>query len=265
MTTLFRAMIEVAAICNALHGGKATAASPSPYTTLTDTLRFENLLHYNGGTLFIRSGTYANMSKLITNYVQTTGVITFTPATAGAIAIGTEYDITNVSRDALVHAINFALTYMGEYTDIDESLTVLSNATEYTLPSGVSNVVSIEVYTNASTPYGFNPCMTWREVHGQIQIPAVLNQSVGNKIRLFYNKFHDPVQNDTDEINSAYNLKRLAWTGAWAYMVNRENYTGNVDNKETMLLTTLAMQAQRLAASLPVYHKERDPIFAHFD
>jgi hypothetical protein len=258
-------MIEVAAICNALHGGKATVASGSPYTTLTDTLRFENVDHYNGGTLFIRSGTYANISKLITAYVKTTGVITFTPATAGSIAINTQYDITNISRDALVHAINFALTYMGEYTDIDESLTVTDNATEYTLPTGVDNIKSIEVYTTSAAPYGFTLCMTWRETHGQIQLPVPLGQAAGNKIRLFYNKFHDPVEADADEINSAYNLKRLAWTGAWAYLVNRTNYTGNVDEKETRLIDSFAMQAQRLAASLPVYHKERDPIFANFD
>ena len=262
MSTLYDALLETAQICGVTFAGKSTAAGTT--TTLIDTTRYENDSYYLNGTLFIQSGTYINTSKRITGYANTTGTITFTPACAGAVPADVYYSVSNANREALVQAINQALLFMGEYTTLDETLTVTDNATEYTLPTGVSNVKRIETYTTSSAPYGFNPITTWREMGGKIYLPYELAYTAGLKLRIYYNKFHDHVHADTDTINDNYNLKRLAWTAAFHYYLNKMQYSGNSDERENILLTIAQQQAERLRVSFPVNHIERDPILARW-
>lgn len=266
MATLFNALLETARLCGILRSGKSTTAGS--VTTLVDTTMYENSDYFNNGTLFIRSGTTDgldnNKTRLITNTVQSLGYITFTPALERSVVSGVYYSASNANREALCQAVNQALLFMGEYTMIDESMTVISEATEYTLPTGISNIKRMEVYTNNATPYGFNPIMTWREIGGKIYLPAEINHSAGYTIRLYYNVFHGEVNTDDDIISDNYNLKRLAWTATYMYLLNRMQYSGNSDERENMLLANAQQQAQRLANAFPVGHIERDPILARY-
>lgn len=263
MSTLFDALLETAQLCGIMRSGLTTASGST--TTLIDTTAYENDDYYNNGTLFIRSGTYANTTKRITDFVQSSGTLTFTPAvTPDAVAANVYYSVTNARREALVQSINQAMLFMGEYTLLDETLTVTDNATEYTLPSGVSNVKRIEVYTSSSSPYGFNPVTAWREMGGKVYLPCELNHGAGQTVRLYYNKFHDAVNADTDTISDHYNLKRLAWTATYMFLLNRMQYSGNSDERENILLANAQQQAQRLANAFPVQHIERDPILARW-
>ena len=262
MSTLFDALLETAQLCGIMRSGLTTAEGS--VTTLVDTTAYENDDYFNNGTLFIRSGTFTNTTKRITDYMQRSGVITFTPACTDVVPASVYYSVTNARREALTQAINQALLFMGEYTLLDETPTVTDNATEYTLPSGVSNVKRIEVYTSSSSPYGFNPITTWREMGGKIYLPSELSHNSGNVIRLYYNKFHDAVNEDSDTISDHFNLKRLAWTATYMFHLNRMQYSGNSDERENILLANAQQQAQRLANAFPVQHIERDPILARW-
>jgi hypothetical protein len=267
MTTLFDAMLETARIIGNLKNG--TAASGTTLT-LVDSNRYEPADYYNNGTLFLHAHTDATLTtrtyftKVITDFASVTGTFTFGTGFGTAIAAGERYSCTNVHKEALIQAINSALLYMGDYTDINETLTVTDNTTEYTLPSGVSNVKRIETYTSASAPYGFNPVWTWHEKGGKIYLPYELTQTVGNKIRVWYNKFHAEVDSDEDTILDIYNRKRLAWTAAYLFMLNRMEYSGNYDQKEEGLLSIAAQQANKLAVSFPVSRIERDSNLARY-
>ncbi len=265
MTTLYDALLETAMLCGVTKGGQTTAQHSTPATNLIDTNRYEPDDYFNNGLLFIRSGTYAGSTRRITDYVMTTGVITFAAtSTAISIASGIYYTATNTIRDELVQAINEALLMMGEYTEVDETLTVVDNATEYTLPTGVSNVKRIEVYTVSTAPYGFNPLFTWRELGGKIYLPAEINRTAGNTIRIYYNKHHSHVNADADAINDLFNIKRLAWTATAMFLMNRMQYSGNSDEREMLLFQNAQMQVQRLASAFPVSKIERDPILARY-
>ena len=262
MSTLFDALLETAQLCGIMRSGLTTAEGS--VTTLVDTTAYETDDYFNNGTLFIRSGTFTNTTKRITDYVQSSGVITFTPACTDVVPASVYYSITNARREALVQAINQALLFMGEYTTLSETLTVTDNATEYTLPAGVSNVKRMEVYTASSSPYGFNPITAWREIGGKIYLPSELSHNSGNVIRLYYNQFHDAVNGDSDTISDHFNLKRLAWTATYMFHLNRMQYSGNSDERENILLANAQQQSERLANAFPVHHIERDPILARW-
>jgi hypothetical protein len=268
MTTLFQAMLETARVVGGLKSGTASATGTT--TTLIDTNRYEQADYYNSGTLFLHAHTDSTLTtrtyftKVITDYALSTGTFTFGTGFGTAIASAERYSVTNIHKESLIQAINSALTYMGDYTAIDETLDVTDNATEYTLPSGVSNVKRIEAYTTASAPYGFTPIMTWREFGGKIYLPYEMNHTKGNTLRVYYNKFHADVDTDEDTILDIYNLKRLAWTAAYMFMFNRMQYSGNADSKENDMLAIFSQQAQRLANAFPVSKIERDANLARY-
>lgn len=260
MTTLFNAMYETALLSGVLVSGTGTNLGP---TTITDTKRVEVDDYFNNGTIFFLSGSLSGNAVRVRDYTQASGLITFDtqPPVSGSSVL---YALTNQSRDALVQAVNAALTYMGEYTAIDETLTITQNTTEYTLPAGISNVKRIEMYITDSQPYGFSPVLTWREFGGKIYLPYALDNNAGYKIRLYYNTFHPAVNADSDVISDNYNLKRLAWTSTYMFMLNRMQYSGNTDEREMWLLSNAQTQATRLANAFPVHHIERDPILARW-
>lgn len=260
MTTLFNAMYETALLSGVLVSGTGTNLGP---TTITDTKRVEVDDYFNNGTIFFLSGSLSGKAVRVVDYTQASGLITFDTQQTGSDSSAL-YALTNQSRDAFVQAVNAALTYMGEYTAIDETLTITQNTTEYTLPAGISNVKRIEMYITDSQPYGFSPVLTWREFGGKIYLPYALDNNAGYKIRLYYNTFHPAVNADSDVISDNYNLKRLAWTSTYMFMLNRMQYSGNTDEREMWLLSNAQTQATRLANAFPVHHIERDPILARW-
>ena len=268
MTTLFQAMLETSRLVGALKSGAATSAGSA--TSLIDSNRYEVNDYYNSGTLFLHNHTDVTLTtrtyftKTVTDYAQSSGTISFGAGFGSVIASGERYSVSNVHKESIIQAINSALAFMGDYTAVNEALTVVDNTTEYTLPDGVSNVKRIETYIASSAPHGFNPVMTWRESDGKIYLPYELYHTPGNTIRVWYNKFHDDVDADSDTILDIYNLKRLAWTAAYMFMLNRMEYSGNADQKEEQMLALFSQQAQRFANAFPVSRIERDSNLARY-
>ena len=95
-------------------------------------------------------------------FEQTTGKISFLASTA--ITDDEPYSATNTDPYALIEAVNSALTHMGTYTKVDETLSSDTTSTEYTLPTGVSNLVRVEYSVDDS----YSPQLSWREIEGKL-------------------------------------------------------------------------------------------------
>lgn len=259
MTTLFQVLLDVARTCGVLVSGTATGGSA---TALADSTRLEQDDYFNGGTLFFRSGTgLINTTAKVTDYTGSSGTFTF--ATQTAVSAGIIYSACNQSRDTLVQAINLALTHMGVYTAVNEALLLVDGTLEYTLPAGVSNVVRVEapvLFDTVHNNLAYAKQYQWEEYAGKLRLKYPITGAYGSALRVYYNSYHAEVQNDSDVINDLFNRQRLMWTAAYMFEYERMQFTGNADQKETMLMQTASMREMQLAQTFPVRSIPRDPI-----
>lgn len=242
MTTLFDALLDTARLCGILKSGKTTSNGAVNY--LVDVNRYEADDYFNNGTVFIRSaGTgnndYTGKTARVLDYTQSNGYISVAPigsASFDIIEADVYYSITNENREALTQAINQALFDMGEYTALDDTLTVVANQQEYTLPAGVSNVKRISIANYADDPVEYHRAYHWQEIAGKIYISETIMQPTGNIIRLHYLKRHPEVNADTDIIQGGIDTTWLAWAATYYFLRTRLQYSGNTDEREQMLL-----------------------------
>jgi hypothetical protein len=237
MTTLYDALLDTARLCGILKSGQATSTGASNY--VVDTNRYEADDYFNNGTIFIRSGTYIGQTARVLDYTQSNGYISVDPtgsANFEYVNAGVYYSITNENREALAQAINQALFDMGEYTALDDTLTVVANQQEYTLPAGVSNVKRISIANYADDPVEYHRAYHWQEIAGKIYISETIMQPTGNIIRLHYLKRHPEVNADTDVIQGGIDTTWLAWAATYYFLRTRLQYSGNTDEREQMLL-----------------------------
>lgn len=237
MTTLYDALLDTARLCGILKSGQATSTGASNY--VVDVKRYEADDYFNNGTIFIRSGTYAGKTARVLDYTQSNGYIQIYQITGGNfeyVNSGVYYSITNENREALVQAINQALFDIGEYTEINDTLVVVQNQNEYTLPSGVSNVKRISIANYVNDPIEYHRAYHWREISGKLYIDEPIMQPAGNIIRIYYLKRHAEVNNDTDVIQGGIDTVWLAWAATYYFLRTRLQYSGNTDEREQMLL-----------------------------
>lgn len=256
MTTLFDVMLETARLSGILRSGSGTYGGvdgTTGYKYFTDTTRLEKEEFFTGGTLFFKT---SKLFAKILKFEQTTGKISFLASTA--ITADEPYSVTNTDPYALIEAVNSALTHMGTYTKVDETLSSDTTSTEYTLPSGVSNLVRVEYSVDDS----YSPQLSWREIEGKLYTYTPFKTA--GTIRLYYNTLHPYVEDADDVISDAYNYNRLAWTAVYMFQFQRLQLTGNYSEKETSLMSLAQREAEKLARAFPVHHLERDPILGRF-
>jgi len=256
MTTLFDVMLETARLSGILRSGSGTYGGvdgTTGYKYFTDTTRLEKDESFTGGTLFFKT---SKLFAKILKFEQTTGKISFLASTA--ITADEPYSVTNTDPYALIEAVNSALTHMGTYTKVDETLSSDTTSTEYTLPTGVSNLVRVEYSVDDS----YSPQLSWREIEGKLYTYTPFKTA--GTIRLYYNTLHSYVEEADDEISDAYNYNRLAWTATYMFQFHRLQLTGNYSEKETSLMSLAQREAEKLARAFPVHHLERDPILGRF-
>lgn len=259
MTTLFQVLLDVARTCGVLVSGTATGGST---TTLVDTNRLEQDDYFKGGTLFFRSGTgLINTTAKPTAYTGSSGTFTF--ATQTAPSAGVLYSASNQSRDTLVQAVNLALTHMGVYTATDTSVALVNGTLEYDLPAGVSNVVRLEapvLYDTIHSNLAYAKMYQWEEDNGKLRLKYPITGAYGEDLRIYYNCYHAEVNADADVISDLFNRQRLMWTAAYFFEYERMQFSGNADQKETMLMQTASMREMQMAQTFPVKNIPRDPI-----
>lgn len=256
MTTLFDVMLETARLSGILRSGSGTYGGvdgATGYKYFTDTTRLEKEEFFTGGTLFFKT---SKLFAKILKFEQTTGKISFLSSTA--ITADEPYSVTNTDPYALIEAVNSALTHMGTYTKVDETLSSDTTSTEYTLPTGVSNLVRVEYSVDDS----YSPQLSWREIEGKLYTYSPFKAA--GTVRLYYNTLHPYVEDADDVISDAYNYNRLAWTATYMFQFQRLQLTGNYSEKETSLMSLAQREAEKLARAFPVHHLERDPILGRF-
>lgn len=162
-------------------------------------------------------------------------------------------------RTKLVEAVNAALMEIGRVTKTDETLVVEPNKAVYTLPSGVSNIVRVQVAADKSE----REYMThyhWQEVGGELHFPSSICTGPGNKIRLYYNADHDYVENDNDEISNQIPLALICGVSVYRYALANFESRQNQGVKDKDILSMLMAEAQAVKLHYRVNRMQRDPI-----
>lgn len=165
-----------------------------------------------------------------------------------------------VDQDAIIDAINLALSDIGFVTQVDETLTVVDDQTEYTLPSGVSNVVRVQVASSASADYDYQTLYNWREIGGKLYLPDEMAHTAGRKIRVYYNAPHDEVDANTDTISDAIPMSLLTTVAAYFYEYIQFYEQANMGAKDTTILDRLLSDKLLAQQRYRVARMHRDPI-----
>lgn len=263
MTTLFDALLGTAELVGMTRSGKTTSAGST--STLVDATLMDTDDSYNGGTLF---WTASSITRRVTDYVQSSGTITFattsTAITPAQYAADVYYTITNTRREDIVQAINQALRQIGAVTKIDDTLDVIEDTQEYTLPTGVSNVTRISIANITTDPVEYHRSYSWHEYDGKIYIHEPILQPAGNTIRLYYDSQPAQVNADADVISDLIDRNRLYWTATYHFFRNRMAIEGNQDQRVNMLLQEAQAKTEQLARSHPVRRQELDAKLARW-
>jgi hypothetical protein len=213
MTTLTAVMLDVAREIGIVREGAATAAST---TSLTDSVLSDPPEQYNGGTLWVTSGSAMGAIRRVTRFGE--GAFNWTVALPG-IQAGDTYAAARpfMSMQDIRQAVLSALSDTN-VSLTDTSLAVVSGQEEYTLPSGVADVRRVEVAASAAAPYGYTRNYSWTTQAGILIFDrSKAPTSTGYKIRLWYVGRH-PIIDVAGIVNDGVNLNWLKWsavTNAW--------------------------------------------------
>ena len=260
MTTLFDALLGTAQLVGMTRSGKTT--NDGSLTTIIDTTLADTDDSYNGGTLFL---TDVSLTRRVTDYVQSSGTITFTPAITDAQGNASSYyTVTNARREDIAQAVNQALRQIGAVTKINDTLSFVEGTQEYTLPVGVSNVTRISVANDVNDPVEYHRAYSWHEYDGKLYIHEAVNYATGHTIRLYYDAPPTQVNADDDVISDLIDRNRLYWTAAYHFFRNRLAIEGNQDQRVNMLMQEAQAKTEQLARSHPVRRQELDTKLARW-
>lgn len=218
MTTLADLTRQTSRLINRHAMGAATAAE-SVATQLTDTVGLAGYPddNFNGGTIWITSGTQAGKSRVITDTIDSTDRVTFA-ALAGNIASGVTWEAADanfVTYADLRQAVNLALREIGKIASPDETTTTTADKLTYTLPSGVAHVSLVEVVTDLGLSTETKYTSThWDERQGQLIFDKNFEPAGGLKLRIFYAKFHAEMSVDTDALDNQIDEEYLVYLAA---------------------------------------------------
>lgn len=254
----FYALLDLARLVGEKFAGTATGGST---TQLVDTnLKSTADGFFNNGTLFIASGTN-NLETTIPVTAYTNSSRTFTFAALGsAINAGQRYEVTRLQyqRADLLEAVNQALQEIGTVTQKNDTLMSIASTEEYTLPTGVVNVVRVEVAANSSAPYGWAANSRWIERGGSLIFDTGKSPSTASRmIRLWYNATPAPVLNDSDVISDYVPRERLAWTAAYYATLGRTLQVGKDDPNLKNMAALFAARLQEMAVRYPIRNMVR--------
>jgi len=152
---------------------------------------------------------------------------------------------------------------VGPVTSYNDVTVVIADTEEYTLPSGVSGVVKVEVANAAAEPYEWATYFQWQEAGGKLIFdPNYGPSTVGRIIRIWYNAPHAEVDSDADEISAQIPSPLLLWKAAVYALNQRANNRLNADptlevllkNANERALEMLARYPKRLMARTPRYN-----------
>ena len=217
--TLPEIMLLLAKVMGEVYDGAATSLGST--TVFTDTNNLEPTERFEGGTVWLTSGTYSGEVRRVATFAN--GEITVDAAFTGAVASAVTYAIADkiFPKYALKQAINWILD-TADLLKFDTTLTV-DGGDVYTLPTGVSNVKRVEIRTDSTEPYQYDINTKWKEQSGSLVfLPGGEPSNTGAVMRLSYIGKHGAIDEtgSNDEINDAIDLNWIIWSAA-AYLWRR--------------------------------------------
>lgn len=204
----YDALLEVAElVCNTYRG----TATGGTTTTVTEDQLVIKTGEYNNGTIFIHSGTYAGSVRRITSNAE--GTITFTPALAGAVLTGVNFTLADAAKftlEKMKAAINHSLRDY-DVAAIDETLLYDPEEDYIALPTGVTDVRTVEIANNATTPLDYMKIYGWKEEAGNLFIySGCYNDDEDHTLKLTYIKKAGEYA-DTAEWDEGVYMPRVKW------------------------------------------------------
>ncbi len=261
MPTLATAMFDLARLLTHVHTGSATSAGTT--TTLVDTGLNEPDDHFLNGLILFKSGTLAGKLFRVTDYVKSTGTITFTPAATAAPGTGAAYDVVGVEypEAQLINAINQALAEFPVLPAENTTLVGVVDQLDYTLPAGVSNVLQVEVAKNTVAPFGYAVNYHWDELAtGVLRFGYGFAPEADVPIRITYRApyvFLDTPETDT--ISFYINAIWLSWAAAVYALRDRMREEGRDNSMLIERLNEAKMEERRLRSSVFLIPMKRTP------
>lgn len=244
MTTAADITIKVYREVEDVIEGTATGGST---TTLVDSTLLGTLPndHFNGGRLWILSGTHTGKVFAITDFATTSGTVTFASVT-GAIAAGVRYAICRSAYpwDQVVSAVQRALesTWV---TGIDSTLDGDGETLEFTLPAGVYDVKKVEFENAAIANSGYKISTHWRETSdGKLRFDYGYAPADGYTIHVYYRKLHDTITDYTTTISNEINAEWLKWTAAkellwWGVTMHGQQVEYRIEERMNKVMANL--------------------------
>jgi hypothetical protein len=261
MTTLFTHTLELSRILQRTIDRAATAGNA---TTLTDgsISGFYPNDHWNGGTIWMRSGLNVGKSRLITDYTSA-GVFTF-PTMTSLNAAADLYSAAGADfpQWMLIQAINRALQEIAPSL-VNIATVTVSMQEEYTLPAGVYNLKQVRIANELTAPYDFAKHFHWHERDGKLLFDTQLAPiQDGYIIELTYVPIPAELTADTSEPSKTVNMQPLIWRAAVHALRSRISETGDDEPAKIRQLNEALANAERMTSMHPTKNVEPTPHFA---
>lgn len=256
MMKLYELFVRLGKLIMEVHEGTSTAIGTT--TTLVDTNSVFHSDFYQDGTLILDHATYGGAYRVAGN--NTAGVITFSPALAAACPTATPYAIMpkTFTLVEMRQAVNWILEST-KYMLTDITLQGDGSTEEFTLPSGVTHDVRrVEIAQNTSAPYNWYRHQAWEIVNGSL---VFLQKPPGsNIIRVHYAGYHEPLDDDDDDVPITIDTQHLLWASA-AYLYRKLYDRTKEDNPEkTNLLNEARIKEEAAKNAGGPFLLPRDPI-----
>lgn len=195
------------------------ATSLGTTTTLIDTTGLAGYPddNFNGGTIWITSGSQAGKTRPITDFVSSTSTLTFA-AFATAIASGVTWEAAAadfVTYADLRQAVNLALREIGKILSINTDLETVEGLLVYDLPVGVAHLIGIEIVENINTADETREINNhWEERGGELIFERDREPCADRTIRLLSEAFHYEMYLDTDTLSDQVDEEYLVYLAA---------------------------------------------------
>lgn len=257
MTTLFDLTLQLARLIGEPREGVSTGGSS---TTLVDTTLSEPADYFNSGILFVRSGTLNGTYMKITDSTAN-GTLTF-GTQSGTIAAGVSYTACGprFPQDILAMKVSEAarsIPFMAE----DSSLAIVEDQEEYSLPSGVGRVRSVE-YGEANA---WTEQRAWRETNGTLRFLDDLPNGNGT-IRIRYEKFMAAMDAASDVLDPQLDVSRdrIVVQAALDALQWRYQRVGDDEPETVQLLNKYTQEAQRYRRLYPAPTEAKQANYARW-
>jgi len=199
-------MLEVARTMGLVYEGTATGGST---TSLIDTGLEVTADHYQNGTLWILSGDNSGQCVKVNTHDGNT--VTFATM-SNAIVAGVTYGLATADypkyllKQAVLDTLRYEETLMK-----NDTLTVIEDTEEYTLPSGVENVYTVQIAKNSTEPYSWAEHYYWHEYDGKLIFSSGRYPTQEDRIiRLWYLGSHGEIT-ESGSIEPTISMRWLIW------------------------------------------------------